>query len=171
MGTQAEDPWTRQHYDQIDFILVPKRWQNGVLNAESDTEANINSDHFPVWVDFKMKLKIAGRTDNQTRIRVEPIEDEKREGYNKELQQAMDRNPNQMEYKELIQILVDTAPQFFKTVQTTRRNQEWSERTETLLGQKAKEMEARNWEEADKINKILRNSIKKRQDPANTGLL
>ena len=102
-------------------MLAPKSWQTGVQNAESDTEANINSDHFPVWADFKMKLKISGSTDNKTRIRVEPIEEEKRERYNKELQQAMERNPNKMEYKELIQILVDTASQFFKTVQTTRR--------------------------------------------------
>ena len=57
MGTQTGDPMDRQHYDQLDYILVPKRWSNGMLNAESDLGANINTDHAPVWSTCRFKLK------------------------------------------------------------------------------------------------------------------
>ena len=56
MGAKAEDPLDRQHYDQIDFILIPKRWRNGIMDAESDLTANIDSDHAPVWVKCKFKF-------------------------------------------------------------------------------------------------------------------
>ena len=57
MSTKKEDPWDRQHYDQIDFILTPKRWQNGIKDSESNMEANIDTDHAPVWVKCKYNLK------------------------------------------------------------------------------------------------------------------
>ena len=40
MNTVKGDPMDRQHFDQIDYILIPKIWQNGVQDAESDMEAN-----------------------------------------------------------------------------------------------------------------------------------
>ena len=35
-------------HEQIDYIVTPKRWRNAITNAESDTKANIDSDHYPV---------------------------------------------------------------------------------------------------------------------------
>ena len=57
IGTKEGDPWTRQYFEQIDYILIPKRWQNGITNAETHSQANIDSDHFPVTVECTFKLK------------------------------------------------------------------------------------------------------------------
>ena len=56
-GTKEGDPENRQYYDQLDYITVPTRWQNGVKDCESDLEANIDSDHAPVWATCQFKLK------------------------------------------------------------------------------------------------------------------
>lgn len=55
--TTLTDPVTRPHYEQLDYILTPERWKNSVLDAESDIQADINSDHFPVKFQIGIKLK------------------------------------------------------------------------------------------------------------------
>ena len=43
--------------DQCDFILSDQRWKNAFQDAESDIDSIQGSDHFPVWVKFRVKLK------------------------------------------------------------------------------------------------------------------
>ena len=43
--------------EQIDFALVQKRWWNSVQNAETDTQANIDTDHYPLTLTIKIRLK------------------------------------------------------------------------------------------------------------------
>ena len=54
---QGLDPYTRKLYDQIDFLITPQRWKNHILNCETDTNANIKADHFPLVVKYNYKLK------------------------------------------------------------------------------------------------------------------
>jgi len=56
-GTQIGSQLRRHDYEQLDFVVVPRRWKNSVTNVESDTQANINSDHYPLTIDIKAKLK------------------------------------------------------------------------------------------------------------------
>ena len=42
---------------QIDFVIVSHRWRNSITNAESDTRANLHSDHFPVHFTIRIRLK------------------------------------------------------------------------------------------------------------------
>ena len=44
-------------HEQIDYILVTQRWRNSVTNAESDTQANINTDHYPVKATIQVRLR------------------------------------------------------------------------------------------------------------------
>ena len=39
-------------HEQLDYIITPRRWRNTVSNAESNSTANIDSDHFPVIADI-----------------------------------------------------------------------------------------------------------------------
>ena len=50
-------PWTRYPYETLDYILVQNRWKNSITNLESDVYANIASDHFPLWMRIRIKLK------------------------------------------------------------------------------------------------------------------
>ena len=85
MGTTKEHPLCRQSYDQIDYILTPKRWQNGIKDVESDLKANIDSDHAPVWAKCHFKLKRIAQGQHTMRQRVDPIEDHRKEEFNQEL--------------------------------------------------------------------------------------
>ena len=46
----------RGTHEQNDYILTQNRWKNTVKNAESDTNANIDSDHYPGTLVFKTHL-------------------------------------------------------------------------------------------------------------------
>jgi len=51
------EPITKETHEQLDYWLVPNRWKNSIKNVESDTNANIDSDHYPVIGTFKTKLR------------------------------------------------------------------------------------------------------------------
>ena len=53
----TEEIITNRTHAQIDFILINNRWKNSITNAESDTRANINTDHFPLIFVTGIKLK------------------------------------------------------------------------------------------------------------------
>ena len=78
IGTKEGDPIDRQHFDQIDFILTPARWRNVVKYAGSDMDANIDSDHAPVWAKCQFKLKQLTTKHPTNRTRVEPLEESKK---------------------------------------------------------------------------------------------
>ena len=44
----TNEPITTETHEQLDYWLVPNRWKNTIKNMESDTTANIDSDHYPV---------------------------------------------------------------------------------------------------------------------------
>ena len=41
----------------MDYWLTTNRWKNTVVNMESDTKANIDSDHHPVMGTLETKLE------------------------------------------------------------------------------------------------------------------
>jgi len=45
------------HRNQIDFITIKKRYRNTVKNAITYPGADMNSDHNPVVVKLKFRLK------------------------------------------------------------------------------------------------------------------
>ena len=57
IGTTKANEVKRPTHEQIDFILTTQRWQNTVTDAEADNNANINTDHNPVKIKTRLKLK------------------------------------------------------------------------------------------------------------------
>ena len=161
MSTTKENPWDRQHYDQIDYILVPKRWQNGIQDAESDMAANIDSDHAPVWVKCRFKLKQINKKENTRRLRIEPLEEEQKEAYNKELIDQIKAQQGGITYQSLCKILKETVPKHFQLKKNTARNKEWSQETETLLERRSVARAEGDWDKANDLNKQFRASLKK----------
>jgi len=51
------DEISHLNHEQIDFIAVQHRWINSIFNSESDTKANITTDHYPVIATVRIKLK------------------------------------------------------------------------------------------------------------------
>ena len=40
-----------------DNVLVDKRYRNAITNAKAKKDADGGSDHYPVWLTIKVKLK------------------------------------------------------------------------------------------------------------------
>jgi len=47
----------RGSYEVLDYATVALRWRIVVRDAATDTSANISSDHYPLIVDVRVKLK------------------------------------------------------------------------------------------------------------------
>ena len=75
--------------------MTSKRWKNSVLNVESDTGANIDSDHYPVTATIKIKLK-AVQGAHRTRTKYDICNETQWEEYNAEIAVfAYERNEKQ----------------------------------------------------------------------------
>lgn len=61
--------------NQIDFILINKRFRNCVKSAKTYPGADVGSDHNPVVVRMQLKLKIIKRTQNSDKIHIEKLKD------------------------------------------------------------------------------------------------
>ena len=47
---------------QLDYILIPRRWRNGITNVEADATANIPTPHSPVVATASFCLKAGYHT-------------------------------------------------------------------------------------------------------------
>lgn len=56
VDTPVGAPFKRGMHEQLDCIIGTQRWKNAIKNIESDCTANINSDHYPVWAETKIKF-------------------------------------------------------------------------------------------------------------------
>ena len=56
-GTNPPYTFTRPAFDTVDYWLIPHRWKNAMTDSESDTGVNANSDHFPVILKSRVRLK------------------------------------------------------------------------------------------------------------------
>jgi len=84
IGVDREAEMKRGNFEQLDYILIPKRWRNGLLDAAADGEANIDSDHYPVWAKIRIKLKHKPTTQTNHRKQYRECSKEERNTWNKE---------------------------------------------------------------------------------------
>ena len=137
------------------------RWQNGITNAESDWEANIDSDHAPVVITCQFKYKKIQAKQGQMRNKVEPIEEGKIEEYNKELIAVIRKTNNTPTYKTICEALHNVVPNHFQTKRANRRNQEWAKETEELFEKRAQARKDGDWEKEREANKAFRKSLRR----------
>ena len=83
---------TKDTHEQLDYTLAMKRWRNSVTNAESDTKANVNTDHYPVTMRIRIKLKANTTPTGKGRERYEKCNEEQNEEYNQTLANASKQN-------------------------------------------------------------------------------
>ena len=70
-------------HEQIDDIAVQQRWKNTITNAESNTNANLDSDHYPVTATIKTKLRASYKKKGPGRKKYEENTKEQKEQRNK----------------------------------------------------------------------------------------
>ena len=57
VGTRKTDEIRRPTHEQVDYLITTQRWKNTVIDAEADNDANIDTDHNPVKMKIRLKLK------------------------------------------------------------------------------------------------------------------
>eukprot|EP00969_Alexandrium_andersonii_P205196 9066978-Alexandrium_andersonii.AAC.1 len=50
-------PVRRPAYEVLDYVVVQHRWKNAVKNVESNMQAGVYSDHFPLQVAIRVNLR------------------------------------------------------------------------------------------------------------------
>jgi len=166
--TEGEPEMTNRNFEQIDYIITTRRWRNTVMNAESDTKANINSDHFPVKALIRIKLRRDDNKGGPGRDRYKKCTEEQHIQINNTLEEHMDKEQEtQNEETE------DTAPSNLKEwiakgiaelpkekPKDRFRKHALSDKTKQLLEERGRAAKHRKAEEFDRLTKAYRKSRK-----------
>ena len=128
---------------------------------ESDTRANIESDHYPVWLTVEYKFKKPTRGSQAARTRYDPIDERQKEAYTEDLIKALRRPQQQPGYKQLCEILHQVVPKHFRKRASNKRDTDWSEVTERLFYERKEARASQEWEKPAKTDKAFRKSLNK----------
>ena len=79
-------------HEQLDYIPTHRRWRNSIVNAESDTAANIYSDHLPVIANIHLKLKNVKEAHGKQRPRYSKCSIEENELLNAKMATTLEMN-------------------------------------------------------------------------------
>ena len=140
------------HFDQIDYFLVRNRWKNTVKNAETDPDAPIDSDHYPLWMRNEIKFK---------RIRKQPhyqnkfdfdVDDETKQQFNNEFRSQLGHGVSGD--GENIETALNHAAKHLNAKPTQARKPWISENTLRLIEEKHWLEQNRNETTKDKIKEI-----------------
>lgn len=76
-------PRTRPKYETLLHILTSNRWKNGIIDVEADPSANITTDHSPLTVTTRFKLKKIHRGNSNSHCtQYKPMTGKERTAYN-----------------------------------------------------------------------------------------
>ena len=80
-GVEFNEEIQHKKHKQIDYIAVQHRWKKSVINAESNTKANLNTDHYPVIATIRIKLRATTKKRGPGRKKnMESTKQEKQQG-------------------------------------------------------------------------------------------
>ena len=79
------EPYTRDRYETLDYILVPERWKNSIKNVEADKDTPIYSDHIALIATIQIKLKANITANSELRNKYEICDEMTRYEFNKKI--------------------------------------------------------------------------------------
>jgi hypothetical protein len=117
--------------NQIDHIIVSKRWATEIDNVRKHRGANSDSDHFLVGASLKQNitLTIRNRTSCRTRCNVEKfdetdVERQYQQGVQRKLQEKSPSNNIEEEWTNIKETL-STSAQYIIGEKQNERDEEW----------------------------------------------
>ena len=124
-GIEINEEITHKNHEQIEYIAVQHRWKNSVLNAESDSKANIKSDHYPVIATIRIKLKARAKKIGPGRQKyMESTKEQKEIRNNRLLTQLIDRvnNADDIHTKsEIVRQILEESTKELPTIPKKRK--------------------------------------------------
>ena len=92
-GARNGPPWPPESFAQLDFVLVPERWKNSLLDVHSRPDFFIDSDHYIVCAVGRVKRKQESRKSRPSFIFSPPTPAEV-DAYNQQVAARMSMSGN-----------------------------------------------------------------------------
>ena len=158
----------KETHEQLDYILTGHRWRNSVRNVESDSRANIHTDHFPVIADIVLKLK-KQYSHGKTRHRYKKCDEEQRTRLNDIVQQQTTTDLNNTQDKSWLEKATEELPR--ETPKDRFKKHHLSERSTQIIEDRGRARKDRNLAEFERLSTDFRKSRKQdRRDRILEGL-
>ena len=160
VGIDIDQPINKDTHEQLDYIVTAKRWRNAITNAESDTKANIDSDHYPVLAKATLRLK-AEKLIRLHRCRYMKCEEEERKEVINKLEECRpeEEDTNYDTVKNWLTKGRDLLPKE-KPIEKHKK-QRLSYNTIKILEDRGRAKKSRDLEEYERLNKLFRKAKKK----------
>ena len=143
--SRINDLRTNSH-SQIDLILTTRRWVRGFKDAEADPNANINTDHNPVFPKTDMRLRDRRTVEIRETTRYQKCTPEQKKQINEEMiqqtQKALeDHTPEtRINTMDIIQRKMRTVikSNMKKKENNNKKKETMSEKNKTILELRSK---------------------------------
>ena len=153
----------------MDYILAPHRWKHSVLNVESDTSANLVSDHYPVIAKIRIKLRADRKGKGPGRQKYQESTKEQKMERNKNMIdkfETLTQKTEDLQAKTIsVKSILEEGTKELPTIPKKEKGEALSIQTRQLLQQRKNAMLKNNVKAYDILDKRFRKS--KREDKTN----
>ncbi|XP_030752245.1 uncharacterized protein LOC115879485 [Sitophilus oryzae] len=164
--------------NQIDYILAPKRYRNGVLSAKTYPGADVGSDHNPVVARIRMRLKKFVRKftkkPNMSLLRSEAQQQDVSNKLNEQLGKIQQPNASQTPgledhnnieniWKKIKEALQETQEQL-TTNNNEKHNKAWMTQEILVLMEKRRSFKGTDPQRYRDTHRLIRNKIKEAKE-------
>ena len=152
-------PYDSKRYATIDYFLTHNKWRNMICNIHSDIQAGIDTDHFPLLMTIRIKLK-AEYGNRTVKPKYTTCTDDQPIAFNNYIQANIATGHS---HEDLVNCFCKSADSIIpKKLPNPSRPFEYSETTEDLLKQKKQQIsEGANDTSLKDIRKQISKSIRK----------
>lgn len=164
--------------NQIDYILAPKRYRNGVLSAKTYPGADVGSDHNPVVARMRIRLKRIGKSftkkPNMDALRNESQKQDISDQLNAQLRSIKQRNTSPTPGTENSKNIEDTWKQLKNAMQKVqeqlitkdnkKQHKSWMTQEILDLMESRRSFKSTNAQKYKATDKLIRNKIKEAKE-------
>ena len=167
IGATIGDPISDLTHNQIDYIAIQHRWKNSITNIESDSKANVTSDHYPLIATIKIKLKATHTQKGRGRKKYTQSSTEQKENNNKRLfEELINNNIRHIDVKNYTHNCTQALKEATKRLTTLtpkEKDTHLSEESQRLLMQRGHAIDKGNLKAYESLNKRFRKNIQDNQ--------
>ncbi|XP_060531554.1 uncharacterized protein LOC132705137 [Cylas formicarius] len=154
--------------NQIDFVLVNKRFSTTVSRAQTYPGADVPSDHCLLTISIKLKLALRKVNKGQIRkldtskLQQEEIKSDLRNKLNQKLKQIKDQTDQQpLEVWETVETTIKNVTIECLGYEKRRSNKKWMTDEILQLMDKRRQHKNTNHDEYKRLNSLIRSDIRK----------
>ncbi len=168
-GTLETEEIVHKKHEQIDYIAVQQRWKNTITDAESNTKANLDTDHYPVTATCRIKLRAEHNKKGPGRKKYGESTKEQTEQRNKQITETMSKIRQEKtsveEMTKQVMNILETGREELPTIPKRERQEAFSKKTRGLLQQRQNARDKNNFKAYKTLNWRFRKS--KKEDRTN----